>query len=57
VVKDLWKKLGFLPIDPNNPGTALIAEYFLNEIVFKNPESTDLENLELGYVKLIFDNL
>jgi len=56
-VKDLWKKLGFLPIDPNNPGTALIAEYFLNEIVFKNPESTDLENLELGYVKLIFDNL
>ena len=47
VVNDLWPKLGFLPIDETNPGTALIAEYFLNELVIRDPESTDLESLEL----------
>ena len=25
ITNDLWPKLGFLPIDPENPGVALIA--------------------------------
>jgi hypothetical protein len=32
---DLWPKLGFLPIDPENPGVALIAEFMLNELILK----------------------
>jgi len=56
VLNDLWPKLGFLPIDKTNPGTALIAEFFLNEMIFKDPGSTDLENLELGQIKNLFDN-
>ena len=48
VISNLWIKIGFLPIDPSNPGTALIAEYFLSELVFKDFDSTDLENLDLG---------
>ena len=47
IINDLWPKLGFLPIDPNNMDTALIAEFFLNEWVFNIKESTDLENLEV----------
>ena len=48
LINDLWPKLGFLPIDETNPGTALIAEYFLNELVIKDAETIDLENLDLG---------
>ena len=56
IVNDLWPKLGFLPIDETNPGTALIAEYFLNELVIKDSGSTDLENLELNSIVNLFAN-
>ena len=36
IIEDLWPKLGFLPVDANNPDTALIAEYFLNALVFSS---------------------
>ena len=39
ILKDLWPKLGFLPIDPENPGVALVAEFMLNELILKNSDS------------------
>jgi hypothetical protein len=48
----LWPKLGFLPIDPNNPGVALIAEFMLNELILKNSDS--LEKLDLKHLKELF---
>lgn len=39
ILKDLWPKLGFLPIDPENPGVALVAEFMLNELILKNSQS------------------
>ena len=33
IIDDLWPKLGFLPLDPENQVIALIAEYMLNEII------------------------
>ena len=45
ITDDLWPKLGFLPIDPENQVIALIAEYMLNEIILKNSESLDKLNL------------
>ena len=57
VIKDLWPKLGFLPIDETNPGTALIAEYFLNELVIADPESTDLENLQMKQMIDLFSGI
>lgn len=51
-MKDLWPKLGFLPIDPENPGVALVAEFMLNELILKNSES--LEKLNLQHLKELF---
>jgi len=45
ITTDLWPKLGFLPIDPENPGVALIAEFMLNELILKNSGSLDQLNL------------
>jgi hypothetical protein len=50
----LWPKLGFLPIDPENPGVALIAEYILNELILKNSDS--LNKLNLQHLKELFCN-
>lgn len=52
ITTDLWPKLGFLPIDPENPGVALIAEFMLNELILKNSES--LEKLNLQHLKDLF---
>merc|ERR1712226_952948 len=52
ITNDLWPKLGFLPIDPENPGVALIAEFMLNELVLKNSES--LESLNLQHLRELF---
>ena len=52
ILKDLWPKLGFLPIDDENPGIALIAEFMLNELILKNSES--LEMLNLQHLKELF---
>ena len=52
IIDDLWPKLGFLPIDPENPGVALIAEFMLNELILKNSES--LEELNLQHLKELF---
>jgi len=52
ILKDLWPKLGFLPIDPENPGVALVAEFMLNELILKNSES--LEQLDLQHLKELF---
>lgn len=52
IITDLWPKLGFLPIDPENPGVALIAEFMLNELILKNSDS--LENLNLQHLKELF---
>ena len=46
IIDDLWPKLGFLPIDQENPGVALIAEFMLNELILKNSESLDKLNLQ-----------
>lgn len=48
VIDELWPRLGLLPIDPANPVTAAVAEYFLNELILKDTGSTSLESLELG---------
>ena len=52
IINDLWPKLVFLPIDPENPGVALIAEFMLNELILKNSES--LEELNLQHLKELF---
>lgn len=52
ILKDLWPKLGFLPIDPENPGVALVAEFMLNELILKNSESID--ELDLTHLKELF---
>jgi len=52
ILTDLWPKLGFLPIDPENPGVALIAEFMLNELILKNSES--LDELNLFHLKDLF---
>jgi hypothetical protein len=52
ISNELWPKLGFLPIDPENPALALIAEYMLNELIFKN--SNDFEELNLQHLKELF---
>ena len=46
-----------MPIDETNPGTALIAEYFLNELVIADPESTDLENLQMKQMIDLFSGI
>lgn len=52
ITTDLWPKLGFLPIDPENPGVALIAEFMLNELILKN--SNSLDQLNLQHLKELF---
>jgi len=52
IITDLWPKLGFLPIDQENPGVALIAEFMLNELILKNSDS--LDNLNLQHLKELF---
>jgi len=52
ITDDLWPKLGFLPIDPENQVIALIAEYMLNEIILKNSDS--LDKLNLQHLKELF---
>lgn len=52
ILTDLWPKLGFLPIDPENPGVALIAEFMLNELILKNSDS--LDKLNLQHLKELF---
>ena len=49
---DLWPKLGFLPVDPNNEGFALVAEFMLNELILKYSES--LDKLNLKHLKELF---
>ena len=51
-MKDLWPKLGFLPIEPENPGVALVAEFMLNELILKNSDS--LDKLNLQHLKELF---
>jgi len=46
--------LGFLPIDPENPGVALVAEFMLNELILKNSDS--LNELNLTHLKELFSN-
>ena len=48
----MWPKLGFLQIDPENPGVALVDEFMLNELILKNSES--LEKLNLQHLKELF---
>ena len=52
VLEDLWPKLGFLPVDPNNEGFTLVAEFMLNELILKYSES--LERLNLKHLKELF---
>lgn len=52
ILNDLWVKLGFLPIDPENPGVALVAEFMLNELILKNSEG--LDELDLTHLKELF---
>lgn len=52
IITDLWPKLGFLPIDPENPGVALIAEFMLNELILKNSDA--LDKLNLQHLKELF---
>lgn len=52
IIDDLWPKLGFLPLDPENQVIALIAEYMLNEIILKNSDS--LDKLNLQHLKELF---
>ena len=52
ITTDLWPKLGFLPIDAENPGVALIAEFMLNELILKNSDS--LDKLNLQHLKELF---
>jgi hypothetical protein len=52
IIDDLWPKLGFLPLDPDNQVIALIAEYMLNEIILKNSDS--LDKLNLQHLKELF---
>ena len=52
IINDLWPKLVFLPIEPESPGVALIAEFMLNELILKNSES--LEELNLQHLKELF---
>ena len=52
IINDLWPKLGFLPIDAENPGVALIAEFMLNELILKNSDS--LTSLNLQHLKELF---
>jgi len=52
ITTDLWPKLGFLPIDAENPGVALIAEFMLNELILKNSDS--LDQLNLQHLKELF---
>lgn len=52
ITTDLWPKLGFLPIDAENPGVALIAEFMLNELILKN--SNSLDQLNLQHLKELF---
>ena len=55
IINDLWPKLGFLPIEPESPGVALIAEFMLNELILKNVEyrwtEYTLYCLYLGLIK------
>ena len=52
VLNDLWPRIGFLPIDPENPGLVLIAEFMLNELILKYSEN--LEKLNLKHLKELF---
>ena len=52
VLDDLWPKLGFLPVDPNNEGFALVAEFMLNELILKYSDS--LDKLNLKHLKELF---
>ena len=52
IINDLWPKLGFLPIEKENPGVALIAEFMLNELILKNSDS--LQELNLQHLKELF---
>lgn len=51
-MEDLWPRIGFLPIDPENPGLVLIAEFMLNELILKYSES--LDKLNLIHLKELF---
>ena len=39
VLEDLWPSLGFLPIDPDSPGIAIVSEFMLYELILKYSES------------------
>ena len=52
ILEDLWPRIGFLPIDPENPGLVLIAEFMLNELILKYSES--LDKLDLVHLKELF---
>ena len=52
ILEDLWPRIGFLPIDPENPGLVLIAEFMLNELILKYSES--LDKLNLVHLKELF---
>ena len=52
ILEDLRPRIGFLPIDPENPGLVLIAEFMLNELILKYSES--LEKLDLVHLKELF---
>lgn len=45
ILNVLWPQLDLLPLDPENPGIALIAEFMLNELLLKNSDSLQLLNL------------
>ena len=52
VLENLWIKLGLLPLDDENPGIALIAEFFLYELIIKY--SDNLESLNLKHLQELF---
>jgi len=52
VLSDLWKNLGFLPLEPDNPGAALLGQFMLFELILKNSDS--LSNLSLKHIKHLF---
>ena len=54
VLSDLWKNLGFLPLEPDNPGAALLGQFMLFELILKNSDS--LSNLSLKHIKHLFQD-
>lgn len=47
-MRELWPKLGLLPMNESDQDSALEAEYFLNELVLRDKDSNSLDDLDLS---------